>query len=533
MSAALIHPAARRRIARVTPPPASHEVALRPFGGAGAAGMIVTASEAGFIEAVLDDATRPDAAARLVARRGRRRGADRVLELHQPVHRRFHLVLLEAHCREPGLPRLDPAKIESMGLVLRRLDATGLRQGWLKQGGRLLGWRGLPLPDLDPDPARRIAGAPGQARALATLLAARRGAPTPEEQVLPLFLAPEEVCARLGRTLLHGLVPVASSEQPDAAPPPPDYAALPGEEAAEMRAHLSSYLKARARTVMPRAGASLDPAWRPLDAGPGQVGEAGQLHALGIFLQQLLVELGAFEEGDAPRLLRGLLAGIALPMERDATGRTTRTMPADAWTAAAAPILVAGEVNVSGLAMPLEWPALDGVLGERLTGAALACLARRFAALVPAAGKFANDADRYVVRPFLRARCAAGCPPRLVWSDESEPFRILPWWESDGPAARIALPNITDFRKVKPNVAFEVPPNIANLLQGDMKKLKDGEGSTSGLGIAWICSFSLPIITLCAFIVLSIFLSLFDLIFRWMAFIKICIPAPKRTEGGS
>ncbi len=533
MSAALLHPAVRRRRAAVTPAAPAHDVALRPFGGGGAAQMIVTAAEADFIGAVLDDATQPDAATRLAARRGRRRGADRVLELHQPIHRRFQLVLLETHCREPGSPRLDPAKIASMGLVLRRVAGTGMRQGWMQQGGRLLGWRTLSLPDLDPDPAGRLTEAAGQARALSLMLAARRGAPVPEEQVLPLFVAPEEVCARLGRTLLYGLVPVTSSESPDATPPPPDYTALPAAEAAEMRVHLSSYLKPRARTAMPRAGAVLDPAWRPLDAGPGQAGEAGQLHALAVFLQQLLVELGAFEAEDAARALRGLLAGIALPMEQDAAGRTTRSMPADAWAAAAAPVLIAGEPNTGGLRMPIEWPALDTTLGERLSVAALGCLSRRFAALVPAEGKFAGDAERYVVRPFLRVRCADGCPPRLVWASESEPFRILPWWENDGPAARIALPNITDFRKVKPNVAFEVPPNIANLLQGDMKKLKDGEGSTSGLGLGWICSFSLPIITLCAFIVLSIFLSLFDLIFRWMAFIKICIPVPKRTEGGS
>ena len=48
--------------------------------------------------------------------------------------------------------------------------------------------------------------------------------------------------------------------------------------------------------------------------------------------------------------------------------------------------------------------------------------------------------------------------------------------------------------------------------------------------LGWICSFSIPIITLCAFIVLSIFLSLFDLIFKWMAFIKICIPFPKKGD---
>jgi hypothetical protein len=51
-------------------------------------------------------------------------------------------------------------------------------------------------------------------------------------------------------------------------------------------------------------------------------------------------------------------------------------------------------------------------------------------------------------------------------------------------------------------------------------------GTSDGISLMWICSFSLPIITLCAFIVLSIFLSLFDLIFRWLLFIKICIPFP-------
>ena len=37
---------------------------------------------------------------------------------------------------------------------------------------------------------------------------------------------------------------------------------------------------------------------------------------------------------------------------------------------------------------------------------------------------------------------------------------------------------------------------------------------------------SIPIITICAFIVLNIFLSLFDLFFSWMLFIKICLPIP-------
>ena len=63
----------------------------------------------------------------------------------------------------------------------------------------------------------------------------------------------------------------------------------------------------------------------------------------------------------------------------------------------------------------------------------------------------------------------------------------------------------------------------AKIVEG--KKPPDG-----GITIGWICSFSLPAITICAFIVLSIFLGLLNLIFSWLAFIKICIPYPKKGD---
>jgi hypothetical protein len=92
----------------------------------------------------------------------------------------------------------------------------------------------------------------------------------------------------------------------------------------------------------------------------------------------------------------------------------------------------------------------------------------------------------------------------------------------------ISLPDLANLKRMKRAVAFAMPPAIANLLKGNMKDLSDGKSvSTAGPDIAWICSFSIPFITICAFIVLNIFLSLLDIIFRWMMFIKICIPIPK------
>jgi hypothetical protein len=524
VSARTLHPAARRRLLPQGEPDAPHDVLLRAWGGEGSAALIVTAAEDSFLDAVLEDAVAPDARARLAARRDRRRGADRVLELHQPVHRRFQLILLEACCEMPGRPRLDPAKIESMGFVLRRREGSAW-QGWTVTSPR--GWVHVP-PDLDPDPVRRTPPRPGAAVAIAAEIALRRGGPPPAEQVLSLFLAPPDVCVKAGCTLLYGVIPVASAERSEMPEPGPDYAGLPAGEAADLRAHLSSFLKSRPRVDLPRPGQLLSPAWNPLAIAPDAGGTDGLLRSFGVFLHQLLVELDAFGTGTAAALLRAALAEIVLPLERDAFGRVTRSTTAAAFCAAAAPVLIGGDANATGLRMPLEWPAVDSQLGARLTEAAIACLGQRHAAILPPAPKFDGEARLYAVRPFIRVRGHADCPARLVWGQASEPFRILPWWESDGPAARISLPDVAALKKVKPNVAFDLPPELANLLQGDMTKLKDGEGSTAGLALGWICSFSIPIITLCAFIVLNIFLSLFDLIFRWLAFIKICLPVPRR-----
>ena len=66
----------------------------------------------------------------------------------------------------------------------------------------------------------------------------------------------------------------------------------------------------------------------------------------------------------------------------------------------------------------------------------------------------------------------------------------------------------------------------AKLADIDEGKVKD----EPSWGIGMICSLSIPIITLCAFIVLMIFLSLLNIVFWWMAFFKICLPIPVRND---
>jgi hypothetical protein len=64
---------------------------------------------------------------------------------------------------------------------------------------------------------------------------------------------------------------------------------------------------------------------------------------------------------------------------------------------------------------------------------------------------------------------------------------------------------------------------------GDGPGCKDGDGNEIGM----ICSLSIPIITICALILLMIIVSLLDFLFRWLPWFVMCFPVPKlRAKGG-
>lgn len=524
MSVATLHPAERRRIAAMMPAEAPHEVRLRPLGNGGDRTLIATSAQRRFVEALFEDLTAPDWQARLAAMRGVRRGADGVLELSLPIHRKFQLALFEIVCEQPGFPRLDPARLASQGMVLRRCVPSAAPLGWVRRGKRALGWTAVDEA-LDPDPATRGRAHPANA-GVRSLIAQRSPAIPVAEEVIDLFPAPPRVCEALKRTILFGIVPVTGSDRSDDPPPALDYANHP--QRSDFEAHLSEFLKARPPLELPRAGQTLDPDWNVLDPVGTAETDRPRLNALGLFLQQAMVELDALGGGGAANALMAVLAEIRLATARDGRGQVTASVDAATFVRRAGPILIEGAANDDGFAMPLDWPRMDTNLGERLTAAALACLTARHGEVQTSEGQFDDPADLFTIRPFIRVRGHDGCPDRLVWGPYSEPFRVCAWWDGDGPGTKISLPDFSQLRKVKPNVAFELPPSLANLLRGPAKDLMEGKGKTSGLELGWLCSFSIPIITLCAFISLNIFLSLFDLFLKWMMFIKICIPIPKK-----
>ena len=148
-----------------------------------------------------------------------------------------------------------------------------------------------------------------------------------------------------------------------------------------------------------------------------------------------------------------------------------------------------------------------------------------------------------------------GCEPlhNEVMSDPTEPFQMAGFFDPDAPARpiRIGLPIDTTpggLRKFDKNTAFLISDTlcgqigrIRGLTLGDLvlsvlpwpfhKDLPSLESDgapckNNGLSLGMICSLSIPIITLCALILLIIMVTLFDFIFRWLPFFFICFPLP-------
>ena len=159
-------------------------------------------------------------------------------------------------------------------------------------------------------------------------------------------------------------------------------------------------------------------------------------------------------------------------------------------------------------------------------------------------------------RPMFIVRCVLerpDCVEPPVFSAPSEPFELAGFFDPDAPARpiRIALPIDTSpagLRRAPKNAAFM----MSDILCGQVNRAKgmgfidlvlsvlpwplhkDLSGGSSAcktddpsISVGMICSLSIPIITICALILLIIMVSLLDMIFRWLPYLIFCFPLPK------
>ena len=60
----------------------------------------------------------------------------------------------------------------------------------------------------------------------------------------------------------------------------------------------------------------------------------------------------------------------------------------------------------------------------------------------------------------------------------------------------------------------------------DLPEQGSGTCKDGGNSFGMICSLSIPIVTLCALILMMIIVALFDLFFRWIPYLFVCLPIP-------
>ncbi|MCW7541372.1 hypothetical protein OOT46_26525 [Aquabacterium sp. A7-Y] len=139
-----------------------------------------------------------------------------------------------------------------------------------------------------------------------------------------------------------------------------------------------------------------------------------------------------------------------------------------------------------------------------------------------------------------------------VVSAATQPFQMAGFFDPDAPARpiRIGLPldiSPAGLRKFDKNTAFM----LSDMLCGQIDRMKGiglgdlvrsvlpwplhkdlnvpekGDCKTSdGLSLGVMCSLSIPIVTICALLLVMIIVSLLDFIFRWLPYFIVCFPLP-------
>ena len=550
----------------MTPTRARHPIRITaPYYQSGAQAGLHRYLDADFVNRFRQDVLRarfdePQFSAWQEEERHSRQGREPVLRL--PLHRAFHLLTCEVVCERLGHPALDPLRVTSAGFVIRRIGGAR-EQTWMIEDGEAIGWQDAPTELRDPDLSRRVC-ADG-------VVHTRNGQPSYSgEEIHPLHVLAQRDTNGRSHTLLFGYVPLGGSHY--------------------LRAPLTAFDAESERDVQRKAEDSLPwpfgfresrrMPWREQDAHPLERGRptpalfellrllthryhvgARDLPA-NAALSLLCSRLWLFDEDALPPGLRhqpytDASQPLFEPYRRtdlfaylQACFAHALDNPLVRWIAeqekaisnagglgrleAFEPLPAAdrGELALSMFLREEDARELRNALGQRLREQTLA------QALEIPMPKFGQEADDvYRIVPLVRALNDQG-REQLQWADEtgrSIPFRVAAPFDPDASRPSvIQMPSLADLKRgLAKGAALITPSDTFDLL--NQLKLDQGAGPDAlpegepgpGLGLQWICSFSLPVITLVAMILLMIMISLLNILFFWLPWVRICLPFPK------
>lgn len=477
--------------------------------------------------------------------------------LFQPVQRLLNVAMVELNCDSLMNPPVDPRRIVSAGIVVRRVfRAAGPTPGttvdefhtlsaWMRNPQGQYSWTLLPPNQecLDPDPTLRPQLHSGQ-QTVDQQLAAVALSTANTESTTPAFAAPPAVCASLHKTVFYAMIPTASSEVTDvkpASPPLIDRKGLVQSLPAILRS------KRYSSSIPVPSTTNIDYRWMSDDFLNQQYPPTLTVDSNGMPVSTPSSEFTWFHNfATALRMLKSVFNAFDNPNEGSAvldilnrynvTFSDGHTQPMGQFYQTANSQVVstsgqAGTPPAGNLTMPTAWDGISHPDEKDLVDALVAALGPVSQNQLAPQGRFQDETRYYKLRMFFRVKPESGtCPPKLVWSNYSHPFQIAPWHASGPrPHPPIPLPDPTSafLKSATPNCSFQVPGSLMSAMQGTtMSGLMKGSGGGSGLSLGWICGFNIPLITICAFFVLNIFLSLLNIVFFWLPIIKICIPFP-------
>ncbi|TQV71503.1 hypothetical protein FLL45_20335 [Aliikangiella marina] len=479
--------------------------------------------------------------------------------LRLPMHKTFYLVSCEVACQRLGLPALDEEKITSAGFVIRRLS-NGREFSWMIDEDEAIGWEETATGFRDPDVHRRMC---------------RDGTLHPREDVATYTgekthpMHPKKAFDKSGkrRTVLYGYIPLGGSFVPRRES---GVSSFESDSMNEFKAAAAQHLSWP--YGLKDSGSKQ---WKSRFTQPVEQGQASKefFELLRLLINRYHLGESDIDENEA---LTELAKSIYFYSHDDlmkssfndyTKGNYENTKKYSlfgwmeshfqsddngivAWMSRQEKLIEAfGELSTD-----FEFEKLPAKDNKGLLNFSLyitASEAREFRTLleqrvianaealaqevpIPKFGQTKEDV--YQIVPFVRALDDHD-KERIYWADsttKTQFFRVAAPFDAKATRpSMIQMPSLSDLKNgMAKGASMITPPDTFNLLNA--LNLKKGASEDvlpadepSGIGIQWICSFSLPVITLVAMIILMIMISLLNIIFFWLPWVKICLPFPK------
>lgn len=429
-------------------------------------------------------------------------------KLYHPAHARFYLVAASLVCKLPGLPDRAPHG-EKVTFVLRQLR-DGQEEGWVPGQG----WKECTKP------TQLLSG----------------------EERHPLFPVSYSQDGK-SRRLLCGLVPVASRETQVATgsqaipiPQPTGARTTEGWYQLQNGEEDPRLVLLRAQVIAPlQSLAAVKALGSQNPTSPAERYESSAF---------ILYDLANFLVKEMPAVWQQVLSGSApegslakkILTRQIGGGVTWATALKKVLEPAVSAALLAGQSKLTydltaippegeidwEFEVPKEIPAY--VAPTSLPEGPITQLPK----FLP------NGKERFVIRcVYEKPNCKLH---EAMLSAPTRPFKIASFFDADAPVrpVKVVMPtdtSIAGLRRFQKGVSFVVSNKLRNQMERfrgikmeDLDKGSLGEASTFSWGM--ICTLSIPIITICALILLFIIVQLLNIVFFWVPFLKICFPVP-------